>query len=151
MSILTVVENVKEIHKNYVVLVKLGKFYYCYGKDAYIISYFWGYKLNYINSNIFSCGFPSESVNKVISKLEREKINYIIVDRRNNYEVEEKEEYRNLNRYNNIFKEAKEKIGTKIRIQKINSYLINNYNKKEIKKVLCDIEKIIQENLVKDN
>lgn len=151
MSILTVVRNIKQVHKDYILLVKLGKFYYCYGKDTYIISYFFGYKLNLVDSTIYSCGFPSESLNKILVKLEKEKINYIIVDRRNNYAIEAKENYKNLNSYYKYFNEAKEKIGIKLRIKKINDYLINNSNKKEIKDLLLEIENFIRKKLNKDN
>lgn len=149
MSILTIVKNVKQIHKKDLLFVKLGKFYYCYGKDAYIISYFFNYKLNFIEENIYSCGFPSQSLGKIISKLEEKKINYLIVDRRNNYEVEEKENYNNLNSYEKWFEKAQEKIGVKVRIQKINNYLIENTNCSNIKELLSKIERILKENQIK--
>ena len=38
MGIITVVKAVKEIHTDSVILIKIGKFYNIYGKDAYIIS-----------------------------------------------------------------------------------------------------------------
>ena len=144
MSILTMIKGIKQIHNKDIVLVKIGKFYYCYGKDAYIISYFFGYKLNLVENTIYSCGFPSQSLSKVIAKLENKKINYIIVDRRNNYEVEERENYKNLNSYDIYFRKAKEKIGTKLRIQKINNYLLGNSENNRIKEVLMLIERILQ-------
>lgn len=45
MGILNIVKTVKEIHKEDIVFVKIGKFYQVYGKDAYIISYLFDYKL----------------------------------------------------------------------------------------------------------
>ena len=45
MSILNIVKTVKEIHKEEIIFVKIGKFYQVYGKDAYIISYLLDYKL----------------------------------------------------------------------------------------------------------
>ena len=45
MSILNIVKTAKEVHKNDIILVKIGKFYQVYGKDAYVISYFFEYKL----------------------------------------------------------------------------------------------------------
>ena len=138
------VKNIKQIHSKDVLFVKLGKFYYCYGKDAYIISYFFEYKLNLIENSIYSCGFPSQSLNKIVAKLENKKINYIIVDRRNNYQVDEKENYKNLNTYEKYYKEAKEKMGIQIRIQKIKNYLIENSNNNEIKNLLIEIENILQ-------
>ena len=144
MSILTMVKNIKQIHNKDIVFVKLGKFYYCYGKDSYIISFFFGYKLNLVENTIYSCGFPSQSLNKIISKLENKKINYVIVDRRNNYEIEQKEDFKNLNTYDKDYEKAKEEIGKKLRIEKINTYLLENIDKKDIKKVLLNIEEIIQ-------
>lgn len=146
MSILTIVKNVKQIHKKDILFVKLGKFYYCYGKDAYIISYFFNYKLNFIEKNIYSCGFPSQSLGKIISKLEEKKINYLIVDRRNNYEVEDKENYNNLNSYEKWFEKAQEKVGVKVRIQNINNYLVENINNPNIKDLTLKIERVLQEN-----
>ena len=38
MGIINIIKVVKQVHKEDVVLVKIGKFYQVYGKDAYIIS-----------------------------------------------------------------------------------------------------------------
>ena len=86
MGIINVVQTIKEVHKYEVILVKIGKFYQVYGKDAYIISYLFGYKLKKVES-VMMCGFPLSSIHKVIAKLEEKKVNYLIVDRRNDYEV----------------------------------------------------------------
>lgn len=139
------IKGIKQIHSKDIVFIKLGKFYYCYGKDAYIISYFFEYKLNLIENTIYSCGFPSQSLNKILSKLEYKKINYVIVDRRNNYEVLEKENYKNLNSYDKYYEKAKEEIGIKLRIQKISSYLLENSDKDNIKGLLLELEKMLQE------
>ncbi len=56
------------------------------------------------------CAFPKNSLNKVIATLENRKINYIIVDRRNNYEVVEKLDNKNLNKYEEIFEMAKKEL-----------------------------------------
>ena len=76
--------------------------------------------------------------------MENKKINYVIVDRRNNYEIEQKEDFKNLNTYDKYYEKAKEEIGKKLRIEKINTYLLENIDKKDIKKVLLNIEEIIQ-------
>lgn len=49
MSIINVVKNIKQIHPEYIAIIKVGKFYYSYGKDAYIISYIFNYKIKKIN------------------------------------------------------------------------------------------------------
>ncbi|CDE14760.1 unknown [Clostridium sp. CAG:470] len=75
MSIINIVKNIKQVHPEHIILIKIGKFYYSYSKDAYIISYIFGYKLKNIEEN---------------------KINYIIIHRRNNYAVDEKSDNGNL-------------------------------------------------------
>ena len=37
MGVINIVENVKKIHKLYVILIRIGNFYNCYGRDAYVI------------------------------------------------------------------------------------------------------------------
>ena len=99
MSIINIVKNIKQVHPEYIILIKIGKFYYSYSKDAYIISYIFNYKLKIVEKNIKVCAFPVFALNKIIAKLEENKINYIAVDRRNNYEVDGKyAKYRNIKR-----------------------------------------------------
>ena len=93
---------------------------------------------------IYSVGFPSNSYSKVISRLERLKINYLILDKRNNYEVLEFQNYKNLNNYNEYFEQAKKEILIKIRIQKINEYLLKNIKSAHIKEKIYGIEKILK-------
>ena len=141
MGIVNIVKNVKLIHKDYVVLVRVGKFYNCYGRDSYIISYLLNYRINIINDNIYNCSFPQSAYNKVLSILERNKINYIILDKRNNYEVEEKSNNKNLNKYNDTYQKAKKKISSKMRIEKICKYLLNCIDETTI----FEVEKLINE------
>ena len=54
MSVGIIIKNVKKIHKEDVILIQMGKFYYAYGKDAYILSGIFGYKLNEFEKNIYS-------------------------------------------------------------------------------------------------
>lgn len=63
MGIINIIQNVKEIHKNYVTLVKIGNFYNCYGKDSYIISYLFNYKISLITNSIYMCAFPKSAYN----------------------------------------------------------------------------------------
>ena len=79
---------------------------------------------------IVSCGFPIESINKIMAKLENKKINYLIVDRRNNYDVDEFYDNKNLNTYNQTYEKAKQYINSKHRVDKIYQYLIHNLNNK---------------------
>lgn len=142
MGIINIVQNVKEIHYKYIVLVKVGNFYYCYGRDSYIISYLFKYKINILSHNMYSCSFPQNALNKVIAILEDKKINYVILDRRNNYEIIEKSDNRNLNRYDEFYETGKKKKVTQMRIEKIYSYLLENVEDREL---IEGIEKVIHE------
>lgn len=146
MSIISMVKDIKQVYKEYIILVKIGKFYYCYGKDAYIISALTNYKLNILENNIYSSAFSTNAYNKVINILEEKKINYLILDRRNNYEESDKQNFKNLNTYNENFKKAKENISTKVRIEKIYKFLIENSKNSEL---LTNIENIIADSYKK--
>ena len=145
MSVLTIIKEVKEIHPEVVVLVKIGKFYNVYLKDAYIISYLFGYKLRDMEKDVKSAGFPEVSLKKVIATLENKKIDYMILDRRNNYDADEKFENGNLNKYNEIYNKAKKHFNILARIENISNYLHNNMNKKETLNILKRMEQIIYE------
>lgn len=142
MGIINIVKNVKEIHNKYVVLVKVGSFYYCYGRDSYIISYLFKYKINILKDYTYSCSFPQNAINKVISVLENKQINYVILDRRNNYEIIEKSDNRNLNRYDKIYEIGRRENVKRMRVEKIYSYLLENIDNKEL---IDNIEKVINE------
>ena len=145
MSVLTIIKEVKEIHPEVVVLVKIGKFYNVYLKDAYIISYLFGYKLRDMEKDVKSAGFPEVSLKRVLATLENKKIDYMILDRRNNYDADEKFENGNLNKYNEIYNKAKKHFNILARIENISNYLHNNMNKKETINILKRMEQIIYE------
>lgn len=92
MSMENSVRWIKKIHPTSVVLVKAGKFYQCLGKDAYIVAGMFDYKLR--RDKYVSCGFPLFALNKVKVELEKEKVDYTVVDKRNEYEVICKEEFK---------------------------------------------------------
>lgn len=137
------IEAIELLNKKYVCLFKIGTFYHTYGRDSYIISYLFNYKINMLNHE---AGFPVNSLNKVIARLELEKINYITLDNRNNYDEELKQDYKNLNRYDKVYNKAREFININSRIENINLNLLKLANKKGTRKLLESIEKIIDEN-----
>lgn len=138
----TILNSIKTVHKCAVIIIRTGTFCNVYGQDAYIISYLLGYKIRTIQNNIISTGFLKELINKVIAKLEHKKIDYLVLDRRNNYEVEEKSINNNLNTYKKIIIDKKSYINAKIRIENINKYLLKNLNNKQL---IEKIEKVINE------
>lgn len=139
------VRAIKLIHQDCVCLFKIGTFVHCYNRDAYIISYLLGYQIRNIENNGKECGFPIGALNKIMAKLEDKKINYAIFDRRNNYEEEELCNFKEFNQYNRCFEKAKEYINCRIRIEKINNFLLDNIEKEDIKKILGRIENEICE------
>ena len=64
----------------------------------------------------------------------------MIVDRRNNYDVDEFYDNKNLNTYNQTYEKAKQYINSKHRVDKIYQYLIHNLNNK---KLINQMEKVI--------
>ena len=87
MRIINIVKNIKQVHPEHIILIKIGKFYYGYSKDAYIISYIFGYKLKNIEENIKVCAFPVFILNKINGK-PREILGFISADKRFKEEIE---------------------------------------------------------------
>lgn len=144
MAIRTIVETAKKIHKDDLILVKIGNFYHAYGKDSYILAYFFEYKLKE-DEGIVSCGFPLNSLNKVKAKLEEQKVNYLILDRRNNYDIDEIYDNKSLNSYQKAYEKARKEATYMIRVDKICTYLQQNYRKPEVKKKILKMEEIMNE------
>ncbi len=65
MAVITVIKEVKKIHAEEIAMIKIGDFYHCFGKDAYIISYLFNYKLRKTRENYYTCGFSEKSLSKV--------------------------------------------------------------------------------------
>lgn len=141
MGIVNMAKNIKEVHPKFLICYKTGAFYNAYDKDAYILSYLFDYKIKEIEKNVSVSGFPRNAIVKVMAKLERQKINYMIVDTRNNYYVDSKEEYRNLNRYDEVFEQSHKIVNIRKRINKISEILEKEADLEKIRK----IEKIIYE------
>lgn len=136
---------IKEIHLKDLVIVKIGSFYHAYGKDAYILSYIFGYKLKKFEGKYVTCGFPLDSISKVMAKLEEKKINYVILDKRNNYEEDEKSDNKNLNAYDEIYEKARRYVNLKARIDNIYEQLLEEIEEDNIKSKIIQMEEIVYE------
>lgn len=131
-------KTLKELFPDYIVLIKIGTFYEAYGDDANILSFLFSYKIRTVGENI-SCGFPINSLNRIISILDRKSINYLVVDKSHNYEEEMKQNYKRKNKYNEILKETSKYIDIISRIEKIKNYLMLNDSR------IIDVEKLLYE------
>lgn len=143
MSVITIIKTIKRIHETDVVLVKIGEFYHAYGKDACILSYLFDYKLKQIDNGCYTCGFPRKSIAKIKAELERNLINYILLDRRNSYDVDETCDNKNLNRYEEFAKKSYSYIKTREKIEEIHNYFMMNINQTETIALITQIEDII--------
>ena len=145
MSVANMAKNIKEIHTDYVLCFKVGSFYHSYAKDAYIMSYLFGYQIKNATNNMSSIRFPKNALAKVQSRLEKEKINYMLIDTRNDYDVDEKSDNKNLNTYFEKYENAQKYIRLKRKIDRITESLILEINSDKIKEKLRKIEEIIDE------
>ena len=146
MGVVNMAKDIKKVHPEYVMMYKVGNFVQAFGKDAYVISYVFGYALRATKDNIQTCVFPKNAIPKVMSKLEQKKINFIIVDTRNNYEVDEENDNKNLNTYSETFSKAQKYIKVKKRLEKIEEMLLKDVEKEGIMEKIRKIEEIVYEN-----
>lgn len=144
MSVINMARTIKQIHPNALIMYKVGSFYQTIGKDAYITSYLFGYKLT-DKSNLPVCGFPERAITKVKNKLENTKLDYLLLDTRNNYDVDEKSENKNLNSYDEVYEKAKTYMKRKNRIDRIYNELIDDINSKNIREKLKRVEEVLDE------
>lgn len=143
MSVISMIKTIKRVHEEDVVLVKIGGFYHAYGKDACILSYLFDYKLK-IADGYYTCGFPIGSVSKIEAELERNLVNYVLLDRRNNYEVDEYCDNKKDNKYQKISEVAYLYVKKREKIENIHEYLLMNINKENVLDKIKAIEEILK-------
>lgn len=145
MGTINIVRTIKRVHPSCMVMVKIGSFYNVYSKDAYILSYLLKYKI--IEKEMLpACSFPISSLSKVENILEKNKINYLVVDKRSNYEVEHKVINNKENKYDSIFKIANNFGTITIRIQNIYDELMKKRKKPNFAEKLNKIEMELYKN-----
>ena len=90
--------------------------------------------------------FQRKLYGKVIATLESKKINYLVIEPRNNYDVEEKSDNKNLNTYEEEFKKSYTTVKQKEKIEKIKERLELYIGKDEFKNITRKVEDILDEN-----
>ena len=143
MGIVNMVRNMKQVHPTNVLLIKVGKFYHAYGKDAYIISFLFDYQLKKVEGNTNTTGFPETALNKIQTTLEEKNINYMLISRANNYEVVEEYDFKKENTYNDVYFNAHKYQSRKNKADEIYEYLLNNINEDFVKEKMNQIEEIL--------
>lgn len=139
------IKTIKEIHPTDLCMFKIGNFYHTYNRDSYILSYIFGYKIKELGANHKECGFPEVALPKVLAKLENKKINYLVLDRRNNYDVDEKQDYKKQNNYEKIYVEANKYINRNRRIQRLTEFLKANISSENFVKIIGKMEEVMYE------
>lgn len=134
MSILNVYRKIQLIYPYSVIIIentsKYDRFkrYYIYGIDMYIILYIYyieekkikEYKYVPIEKNDNKYIIIKNYIkNEIINLLEKYNISYIIISKRNNYEVIEDKNLNNIEEYIKLSKKAKIYISKKDRINKV--------------------------------
>ena len=145
MSVINMARNIKEIHPKFLICFKYGSFYNTYGKDAYITNYLFHYKMNKVENDIPLCGFPKKALPKVMAKLEEKKINYMTIDTRNNYDVDDKVDNKNLNTYDALYKKANKYVKTSKKLENITNKLMDQIEDERLSEKIEKIEKIVYE------
>ena len=75
--------------------------------------------------------FHGSNLSKICATLEHKRINYMILNQKTGYEVEEIIDNKGKNKYQEIFKKAHDYVRLKMRVENINNKLIKSRNKKE--------------------
>lgn len=145
MGLIEEARRIKEIHPNYLILYKSGAFYKAFGKDSYLLGMLLNYDIRIVNNNVAMCGFPLKSIFKVRTKIEDKEINYMIIEPRNNYDVEVKEDFGNLNEYDKLFEKAYSQNKRKKKISHISEELTLLIESPNFKEIIRKIEDLLDE------
>ena len=134
MKLKEVIGSLSEKYKEYIVIIKSGTFYNVFGTDCYVMRNIFHYKINPFSSTI-KVGFPLQTLNKVLTKLEHLKINYIVYEN----EIVMKKKYNN-----NFYREyLKQNLTLDERIEQIYFQLKEVKFQKNILEVLDQIERLL--------
>lgn len=121
---------------SFVVIRKAGGFYNVFDDDAIIVSYLTNYKI--VGGK---CGFPSNTLDKVVNLLCNNKVNYVVRDNMNDID---KKDFKRNNKYNKVLDAGKKKINMQYRINKILNK-IDGLSFEDLNNLLDRIEEYIDE------
>ncbi len=130
--------DLKLTYKNYLIILKTGVFYISINEDAFILNKLFNYKIKEFY-NYKRVGFPINSLNKILKRLDKLNINYIVYD---DNKIISKVSFTNncinkyktdINTYNNYLR----------RIKNINNILVDKVNCNNLKDILNRIENIL--------
>ena len=124
-------------YKEYVILFKSGSFYISFDEDSIILNKLFNYNIINLKNNI-KIGFPLNSIDLVLRKLEKLRINYVIIDNKNIINQKEYED----NNFSKFTSSVFEIISINSRIEKIIEKL-KSIDNDSIKDILGKIESVV--------
>ncbi len=124
-------------YKEYIILFKSGSFYISFDEDSIILNRLFNYKIINLKNNI-KIGFPLNSIDLVLRKLEKLRINYVIIDNKNIINQKEYED----NNFSKFTSSVFEIISINSRIEKIIEKL-KSIDNDSIKDILGKIESVV--------
>lgn len=134
MTITEYSKELKEKYSEYVILIKYGKFYRAFDYDAFIINFFFNYKI----SSRYTIGFPKENLNKVLMYLKNNSISSIVINGINNYII-----YSCIsNKYSFYLDKSLEKINFNESISKLNDLMVSKIRNNS--SLFLDIRKYLE-------
>jgi hypothetical protein len=123
-------------YNDYILLIKSGNFYVCLNDDAIVLKNIFNYKI-IKQKNFIKAGFPINSINKIINRLDNLGVNYAVIDK---YIILENSFF--YNRYN-LFAQADSFEGRMERINEIHRLLTINLHRNNFEEILNEIEHIV--------
>ena len=134
MTITEYSKNLKEQYSAHIILIKYGKFYRAFDYDAFIINYFFNYKI----SSKYTIGFPKENLNKVLMYLKNNSISSIVINGTNDFII-----YDCIyNKYSFYLDKSLEKINFNECISKLNDLMLSKIRNNS--SLFLDIRKYIE-------
>lgn len=112
-------EKMKRMNPKYLIFAKVGHWYFLQDEDSYIIPYLFGYKVKEDNKGkkYYSFQITSrKSCKKIFSKIEKENVNYLIYDSKDENKIIEIFNFKEKNRYKEVldmslrYKKQKERV-----------------------------------------
>lgn len=145
MATSPIIKAIKEKYPQKLILIRIGNFYHAHGKDAYIMSYLFGYRLKIVEREDPTCGFPIDSILKIKNKLEEKNIDYVLLDKKEDYKEIEKFDNGESNLYYKVYEKSRKYVNLKNRIDNIYDMLIEEIEMEYIKEKIDKIEGILYE------
>lgn len=144
------IENYKFFCENFpgtIVFIKSGNFYRCYDDDSYIIAYLMDYQVKATISRDMA-GFPVDSLNRVLNKLQLKNINYKIFEFKDGISnLKDEYDCGEENSYDYVYIIAERYVKNRDRITSFSDRLLKNIENPKIESIISKIEIMINQEI----